>query len=322
MGLVGVGRHGLRYARHLATDFPDVRLAGLTRRNFALARVQAEEFHCRAYKNFHELIAAPEIDAIVVVTPPTIHPEIMRAACAAQKPVLFEKPAATCVASGLEMLRSARRADIPAMVAQTLRYNGVVQALLRARERIGAVHALRIGQRFEPSRPGWIEDEQISGGGMLLHTGVHCFDLARLLGGANVTRVSARIGHVGSVHTDNNFAAVLELDGGRILATVAGSRATNSRTAGIEVCGEQGQLIGDHLLNYAFEVHGTTQTPIPLPDPVPTVRETIAAFSHALRSGTPVPIPFEEGLRAVAVVEACYRSASSGLIEQVSAIED
>jgi predicted dehydrogenase len=320
IGLIGVGRHGARYARHICADFPNLRLTAIARRNRTLVEPQAAELGCRAYTDFREMIDAADVDAVIVVVPPTLHPEIVEAAAAARKPVLLEKPAAVSVAAGRQMLQQARRAGIPVMVAQTLRFNGVVRCLLAARERIGRVHALRLGQRFEPSRPGWIDDPAIAGAGMTLHTGVHCFDLVRILSGLEVDRVSAAISCIGTARTDDNFAATLQLDGGAGLATVAGSRATASRSGGIEVVGTGGQLIGDHVLNLAYEVHGATITQLELPPTTATVRETIAAFTDALRAGRPLPVPLEDGLRAVAIAEACYRAAANGATVTVEPI--
>lgn len=321
IGLIGVGKHGERYARHLAQDFPDLRLVAICRRDAERAARQAGELGCRFYLQAEELVTDPGVEAVIVVTPPTQHPQIVAAVAAARKPLLLEKPAAAGVAAGREILRRCRIAGVPVMVAQTLRFNGVVRALLGARERIGRVHSLRIGQRFEPSRPGWIDDLAVAGGGMTLHTGVHCFDLVRLLSGLEVDRASAEIGHVGPVRTEDNFAVTLRLQEGAALATVAGSRATSSRSGGIEIAGAEGQLIADHLLNYAYEVHGTTMNALTLPPPVATVRETIAAFTNALKKDAPMPIPLEEGLRAVAIAEACYRSVQSGRSEAVPAID-
>jgi predicted dehydrogenase len=45
---------------------------------------------------------------------------------------------------------------------------------------------------------------------------------------------------------------------------------------------------------------------------VPTVREVLDAFVRALREGTPFPISIEDGLRAVAIADAAYRSTECG----------
>ena len=321
IGLIGVGKHGIRYARHIVDDLPQLRLVAIARRDDTARAALASELGCRGYADYRDLLADPDVDAVVVVVPPTLHLEIIEAAAAARKTVLLEKPAAHSVDTGRRILRAARASGIQVMVAQTLRYNGVVRAIRAALPRLGSIHAIRLGQRFEPSRPGWIDDPSLSGGGVTLLTGVHCFDLARLLTGVEADEAMCRMGVVGTVATDDNFAAVLRMGGGKVLASIAGSRATASRSGGIEVAGEHGQLIGDHTHNQAAFVQGWSATPLSIPEPLPTVREILQDFSDAVRQARAMPIPLEEGLRAVAIVEACYRSSKSGKAEAVETIE-
>jgi len=322
IGLIGVGKHGSRYARHICEDLPQLRLVGVARRNVELARQQAAELGCRAYGDYRALLAAPDVDAVVVVVPPTQHLAIIEAAAAARRPVLLEKPAAPNVDAGQRMLQLVRVAGIPVMVAQTLRYNAVVRTLLQAREQIGRIHALRICQRFEPSRPGWIDDPAIAGGGITLHTGVHSFDLTRILSGLEGERVSCEMSRVGTARTEDNFSAVIRLSDGLTLASVSGSRATASRSGSIELSGEHGQLMGDHVLGTAQLVRGSSITALPLPPPAATVREVLEDFVSALQRGSAMPIPLEEGLRAVALAEACYQAAGSGRAVPVTVVSD
>jgi predicted dehydrogenase len=321
IGLIGVGRHGIRYARHISQDLPNLRLVALARRDPELARRQGEELGCRAYADYRELLAAPDVEAVVIVVPPTQHPEIVEAAMAARRPVLLEKPAAVNVAEGRRMLQAVRAAGVPAMVAQTLRYNGVVRVLMQERARIGRIHALRLSQRFEPSRPGWIDDPAVAGGGITLHTGVHSFDLVRVLSGLEADRVSCEMAAVMTERTDDNFSAVIRLGGGAALASVAGSRATASRSGAIELAGEYGHLIADHVLNTVQLVRGSTPASLAVPPPVATVWAVLRDFAHMLETGGPNPIPLEDGLRAVAIVEACYTAARSGRAASVPSIE-
>jgi predicted dehydrogenase len=312
IALVGCGRHGTRYARHICRDLPELHLVGLARRDLERARQQAAEFGCRAYADYRDLVAAPGVDAIVVVVPPTLHADIVDVAAACRRPVLLEKPAAASVAAGQRMRRAAGAAGIPIMVAQTLRYNTVVRLLVQERARIGRLHALRFTQCFEPSRPGWIDDPAVAGGGMTLHTGVHSFDLMRLLSGLEAEQVSCEMASVCTVRTEDNFSAIVRLSGGRALGSVAGSRATASRCGASELVGEHGQLIADHIFNRAASVQGSAAAALSVPPPVPTVREVLRDFAAAVRAGGSMPIPLEEGLRAVAIAEACYQAARTG----------
>jgi len=321
LGLIGVGKHGGRYARHIVHDMPNLHLVGIARRTLDAARAQAAELGCRAYGDYRELLAAPDIDAVIAVVPPTLHPDIVEAAAAERRPLLLEKPAAPSLEAGQRMLRTVRAAGLPVMVAQTLRYNGVVRRLMEERARLGHIHAVRIAQHFEPSRPGWIDDPAIAGGGITLHTGVHSFDLARVLTGLEAEHVSCEMTHVGTLRTEDNFSAVIRMRGDNTLTTVGGSRASACRSGAIELTGHGGMLIADHVLNTAQFVLGTTITPLPVPAPISTVCEVLTDFVTALQRGGPMPIPLEEGLRAVAIADACYRAARSGHFEPVATID-
>lgn len=313
VGLIGVGKHGRRYAAHIRDDFAGVlRLIGLTRLDAARAADDALEFGCRAYPDYHALLADSAVEAVIVVVPPAAHVDIVGAAAQAGRPVLLEKPSTVGLAAGRRLLAVLERYPVPVMVAQTLRYNAVVRAILTACTLIGPVHSLALTQRFEPSRLPWLDDPARAGGGMVLQTGVHCFDLLRVLSGREADAVVCQITRVRTQQTEDSFAAAIRMGGGRVLATVSCSRAAGGRTGYIEVAGEKGTLVGDHVAHYLHRVEGARTIPVPLGDPVPTVREVLRDFARALQQGSPVPIPIEEGLRAVAVADACYAAARSG----------
>jgi predicted dehydrogenase len=236
-------------------------------------------------------------------------------------PLLLEKPAAPNLADGRAMLAALRRQPIPVMVAQTLRYNGVVRAVLAALPRIGPVRSLSFTQRFEPSPLDWLDDPVRSGGGMTLHTGVHAFDLCRVLSGREADRVTCQMQSIRTRNTEDNFAATVELGGGGALATVACARVAGGRNGHVEVAGEGGTLIGDHVLGTASLVVGSRAERLEVVAGVPTVREVVRDFVAALREGAAPPIPLAEGLRAIAIVDACYASARTGGVAGVAAVD-
>ena len=321
MGLIGTGKHGSRYARHIREDFPDLELVAIARGDPVKADATARQLGCRAYRDFRELLAADGIDAVIVVVPPTLHVDIVSEAARRGRPVLLEKPAAVSVAAGSALLAVVRRHPIPIMVAQTLRFNAVVRTLMAHRSLAGAIHSLCVSQRFERSRLEWLDDPSIAGGGMTLHTGVHSFDLLRLLTGMEADVVSCQMARVNTRRTEDSFAATIQLGGGAVLATVSGSRATGGRTGHVEVAGCDGVLIGNHVLNQAHLLVGNEVRPLPVEPPRPTVREVIREFVQALRAGRPMPVPLEEGVRAVAIADACYASARTGTVARVERIE-
>jgi predicted dehydrogenase len=204
----GVGKHGARYARHIRDDLADVELVAIARRDPDQAAAAARVFGARAFTDYRELIERGEVDAVIVVVPPTLHVEVVSCAAQAGIPVLLEKPAAPSLAAGQTLLAALRRNPIPLMVAQTLRYNAVVCALRAACADLGPLRSLTFAQRFEPSPLGWLDDPARSGGGIVLHTGVHAFDLARVLRGLMIDgHLSTQAVHTAGPRTTSSHAA-------------------------------------------------------------------------------------------------------------------
>ena len=228
--------------------------------------------------------------------------------------MLVEKPLGPDADAARRILEAASHASRPVMVAQTLRFNAVVRALRQRREEIGPLRFLSLSQRFEPSRIAWMD--QPAAGGILRNSGVHAFDLVRYFAEREVVEVSCFQGRSAGQRMEDSFAALLRLEGG-ILAVVDNERTTASRSGRIELVGERGQLVADHLHHRLLKIEGATARQVPIPDPVPTVRDCLQAFTKALQDGSPVPIPLSEGLRAVEIVDACRRSAETGLPQRV-----
>jgi predicted dehydrogenase len=320
VGLIGAGKHGQRYAHHLRSDVPELALAAIARRDVATGTAQAAALGCRFHADWRLLVDDPGVQAVIAVVPPTLHVAVATAAARAGKPLLIEKPLAPTGAAAAEVVRVLRGARLPCLMAHTLRWNAVVRAIRERLPGLGPLHALFVNQRFEPSPLTWLDDPEVSGGGIILHTGVHSFDLVRWLTGRDVVRVSCRATRVGTHRTEDNFLALLELEGAATLVAVSGSRSTEGRSGLIDVAGAEGQLVGDHALGFAYAVRGLERAPLPLSEPVPTVREALRAFARLVVVGQPAPVEIEDGARAVLIADACRRSAETGAAVDVAAL--
>ena len=312
VGLIGAGKHGQRYLRHIRADVPELALTALARRDASTGAAQARDLGCRFHADWRELVADPRVEAVVAAVPPTLHPEIAAAVATAGKPLVIEKPLAPTGAAALETVRILRAAGIPVLMAHTLRWNTVVRVLRERSAALGPLRALALNQRFEPSLLSWLDEPRLAGGGILLHTGVHSFDLACWLTGRPVTRVWCRTARIDTTRTEDNFLALLELEGSDALVSVSGSRSTRGRSGLIDLAAEQGQLVGDHVLGFAYAVQGLERTPLGLDELVPTVREALRSFVRLVLDGEPPPVEIEDGARAVLIAEACLASSRSG----------
>lgn len=321
IGLIGAGKHGSRYAKHIVEDIPQAELVALCRRDRHEGEQLAARYGCAYYDDYHQLLKDTHIDAVAIVVPPALHGAIVPAACQAGKHILLEKPFAVSVAEGQRLRAALTASGVRCMVAHTLRFNTVVRTLKAHIAQIAPLHSLYISQRFEPSPLLWLDRKAESGGGIVLHTGVHSFDLLRFLSGGEVTTVSCDLKSRVTIETEDNFTMLCQLTHPTtrhgIAGAIAGSRSTASRSGLIELSGEQGQLVGDHHHGFAYLLKGSERIPLSIEPAVPTVRDVIQAFVEGLRKGTALPITPEDGLHAVAIAEACYRSAESGQRVQV-----
>lgn len=315
VGLIGLGKHGARYLTHLRADVPGLRVAALSRRDAARGVAVARDVGATFHAEHAALIADPAVAAVIAVVPPTEHRAIVEAAVRAGKPLLIEKPFAASLADGIAQRDLLEASGVPCMVAHTLRYSAVVRELRRHLPALGRLHQMVLGQSFEPTRLGWLDDPAQSGGGNVLHTGVHMFDLLRHLSGGEVTRLGCNTTRVTTRATEDSFAASMEVDlgdGPPLLAAVSGSRTTASRYGEVRVIGEHGQLAADHVHGTVVEIKDRIATTLARTPDEPTVLAVLRDFEQVARGAAPPPITASDGLEAVAIADACYRSASCG----------
>src|SRR4029453_17758618 len=123
-------------------------------------------------------------------------------------------------------------------------------------------------------------------------------------------RVRCRTSRIATARTEDTFAAVFDLDGSDAIVTVSGCRATAGRSGLIDVAAAEAQLVADHQLHFAYRVRGLERTPLDLPPPTYTVRDALVSFASLLATGIEPPASLADGVRAVQIAEACYRSAA------------
>jgi predicted dehydrogenase len=140
VGVIGCGYWGPKHVRVLHGMGSAVQLAVVDAREDRLAAI-GRSFP--AVRTFRSLAAAlPEVDAVIIATPPTSHTPLALQAIAAGKHVLVEKPLATCTADALRMVEAAEQAGVVLMVGHTFEHNPAVwrlRDLVRGGE-LGSIH--------------------------------------------------------------------------------------------------------------------------------------------------------------------------------------
>lgn len=312
VGLVGLGRHGLRYARHLLEPLPSIRLVAVSRRDRAQGAAFAAEHGLRFHQDYRDLIVDPAVEAVVAVTPPLMNRDLCLEAVRARKPLLVEKPLACEARQAREMIAAAEAAGVPLMTAQTLRFDPVIQAMKADLASAGPCRYLVLTSRME-RRPDLDRHAADYGGrGVLLEVGIHLLDLVRFLTGDEAAEVRGEMEPAPGVGPEDRAFVSLRTRGG-LPVFVDVSRVAAGRVCRAEWVGAQGQLIADWARRRLTLV-GTSQAETERRvDGPPTVAVVLRAFAAALLAGSPMPVTGLDGGRAVEIAEACYESAAAGL---------
>lgn len=313
--IVGCGRHGERYLRHLrAGDVPGATATALWRRDAGAAADLARRYQVEAAPSLAALLNRKDVDAVVIATPPASHQAEVAAALDAGLPVLVEKPLADTLPAAQRLVQDVRRrtAAPPVMVAQTLRFNQILQQAVAAVPQVGTVHRVRIAQRLEPSDIGWQRERALAGGGSVILTGVHVFDLLRWVMGRTPDAVNCRLRTVEGAPLENVFDACFEFDREQVLAATEVSKFSPTRSGLLEVVGTRGQLWCDYIRGRLERIEGRDHHLLADPGDSPTLPRTLLALARAARGEIACPIPVEDGLETLRMVDACYRSHREG----------
>lgn len=154
-------------------------------------RAVTERFGAEPYRDYRELLARGDLDAVSVSLPPRLHPEVVIAAREAGLPVFCEKPIAPSAAEA-EALLAAVGEGAPVAVGFSLRYHPAyrrLRELIRSGE-LGRVRAV-LARKCWSTRTPWRLQE---GGGAVFVKDIHYFDLVPWLLDAEPSEICAHGG--------------------------------------------------------------------------------------------------------------------------------
>jgi predicted dehydrogenase len=307
VGIIGSGRHGSRYANHVARDVAGLRLAAISRRSPQGAD-QAAAWQCAWHRDWRDLVADRRVEAVIAVAPPALNLEIARCCAAAGKPLLLEKPLAATSAAAAAIVDLYAGCDLPLTIGQTLRYNPVVRKLREQLPVIGTLYSVAANQRLEPSTLAWHAEPSLAGAGVSFHTAVHVFDGLRWITGLEIKRLMAVCRRRHNAVLENLLAVLVEMDG-EVVGTIDCSKVGQARTGRFEFVGGEGQLHGDQVHGTLELVRGARVTTLHPGEPVNTIIPLLLDWQAFLAGRGVNPVTGADGLVAVRLCEACLESA-------------
>lgn len=192
-GFVGAGGFA-RFVADAMAGLPGIRPYAVTDLLASAADELASAHGLRVADGLDALLADPEVEVVIVTTPPSTHAPITLAALAAGQHVFCEKPLATTVPDARSVTRAAARTGRVVVVDHVLRHNPLLHAVVRLRDEVlGPVQRLLYENDASDEHLNehhWFWDEATSGGIFIEHA-VHAFDAAHWLLGSTPTRVQA-----------------------------------------------------------------------------------------------------------------------------------
>jgi predicted dehydrogenase len=283
-------------------------------------RVAEELAIPNAHGSYEALLADPDVDAVYIPLPNHEHAAWTIAAARAGKHVLCEKPLAMTVAEGEEMVQTCAAEGVLLMEAFMYRLHPSWEAVreLVASGRIGRLRAIQSWFSYFNDDPANIRNVPEFGGGALYDIGCYCINLSRMLFGREPSRVEASVTRDGT-GTDVLTSAILAFDEDVATFTCSTRAEPDQR---VHVYGTEGRI----SVGIPFNIPPDRPTEIVLTSggdpPVNPSSETITfptadvytiqaeRFAEAVLDGRAVPIPPEDAIGNLRVIETVFRAGA------------
>ena len=266
----------------------------------------------RFYRGYDELLRDPEVEAVYIPLPNSLHREWTLKAAAHGKHVLCEKPLALTAADAREMTAACAAHGVLFMEAFMYRYTDrmrQVEAVLHSGA-LGEIKFVHASHRFLLTRPDSIKLKPELGGGALYDVGCYPVNFAGVVadfaagapGAARPASVAVECVRTGGI--DESFSALLKYPSGLIASLHCGFNA--SKRIAAEIVGAQGVLeVPDTFLDNAGALTLTLgderrEIPVAASD---RYRSEIEDFADAIRQKRAPRLGLAESLRNAEVID-------------------
>jgi predicted dehydrogenase len=280
----------------------------------------------KAYGSYEELLADKEIEAIYNPLPNHLHVPWSIKAAEVGKHVLCEKPLSLTVAEARTLLAVRERCGVKigeAFMVKTHPQWLRTRALIR-KGAIGELRAIVGAFSYFNRDPANVRNRAEWGGGGMMDIGCYPITTSRFIFGEEPARVAGLIERDPDFKTDRLASAILEFPSGQAVFTCSTQMVPYQRMQFLGTAGRIEMEIPFNapndrptriFIDDGRDVFGggiRTET-IPVCDQY-TVQGD--AFSRALREGDEVPVPLEDAIANMAVIEAVFRAGESGKWER------
>ncbi len=298
VGVVGAGIMGSNHARVLA-GLSGIRLAGVADPDPKQRDLVTRVLGCPAVSDLDALLSLG-VDAVTIAAPTHLHHEIALACIARGIHVLVEKPVASTVEEGRDILAAARRAGVTLMVGHVERFNPAVQAVKDAirGEDILSIAITRVGP-FPP---------RMSNVGVVIDLAVHDIDLIRWFTDSDIVEVQPQLSSAVAEREDIALLQFRTASG--VLAHINTNWLTPFKARNVTVATRGKYVTGDLLTRqvtecFGFQPDGSYSMRHLSVGHEEPLRAELIAFCDAIRGGKPPAVTGEEGVASLEIAIRC-----------------
>jgi predicted dehydrogenase len=298
MGVVGVGVMGSNHARVFA-GLPGTELVGVADPDRKQAEFVARTLGCDAMPGVEELLER-RVDAITVAAPTHLHRDIALKCIARGVHVMVEKPIASSVEEGREIIAAARRANLTLMVGHVERFNPAVEAIKEAirGEDILSIAITRVGP-FPP---------RMSNVGVVIDLAVHDIDLIRWFTDSDIVEVQPQLSSAVAEREDIALLQFRTASG--VLAHINTNWLTPFKARNVTVATRGKYVMGDLLTRqvtecFGFQPDGSYSMRHLSVGHAEPLRAELLAFVRAVRSGSTPAVTGDEAVASLEIATRC-----------------
>jgi len=304
VGVVGVGIMGSNHARVFA-GLSGVTLVGVADPDRKQAEHVARTLDCAAVGTVEELLDL-KLDAVSIAAPTHLHHDIALICIARGVHVLVEKPIASSVEEGREIIAAARRAGVILMVGHVERFNPAVVAIKEAihGEDILSIAITRVGP-FPP---------RMSQIGVVIDLAVHDIDLIRWFTDSEIIEVQPQLSSAVAEREDIALLQFRTASG--VLAHINTNWLTPFKARNVIVATRGKYITGDLLTRqvtecFGFQPDGSYSMRHLSVGHAEPLRSELVAFMHSVRTGSLPAVTGEEGVASLEIAARCLAERPS-----------
>lgn len=329
IALVGMGWWGQKMLAVLSSVPDDIKVVRAVEPNEETVRELCASKGIPLSAHYADALNDPEVEAVVLATPHSLHTDQIKAAVAAGKHIFCEKPLALNKAEAEQSVKLCADAGLVLGMGHERRWEPPIADMLAKADagELGRIHQIESNFSHDKfvslDRDNWrLKADQAPAGGMTA-TGIHLLDLSvRLLGQAeSVLCICEQLSS--DLPQGDTVAAYVKFKGGG--TSYVSASLANPFISRFTVYGSKGWIdIRDKAHVEAPDGWIVTSAmaggPIETVEigPAEPVKDNLVSFARAVRGTETYQITGEHLVNNIALLEAVFKSALSGAIETVA----